>query len=63
MAIAVCECEHDKRDHQRLSNSGYGDSYGPCKVCLCDSYKSSAPRVVRKDRMAPQSVVSGRPSD
>ena len=33
-----CECGHEKRDH-RLPLSGSSErAYGPCKVCLCNSY-------------------------
>ena len=40
----TCECGHEKRDHS-LPLLGT-QSYGRCKVCLCDRYVKAEPRPV-----------------
>jgi len=39
MAIRYCDCGHPKRDHAILTST----SYGSCKICLCNTYKTAAP--------------------
>jgi len=36
MATQSCNCGHQKRDH----NIGKSNTYGSCKICLCNSYQA-----------------------
>lgn len=44
MAITICECGHEKRDHRRPLLGTH--SFGECKVCLCNRYEKIV-KVVR----------------
>ena len=38
MASAKCTCEHDKKDHVRVSAT----AMGACKICLCNAYQGES---------------------
>ena len=59
MSTAICQCGHEKRDHQRqLANT----RSGACKVCLCDLYlKPAAAPPRRKEPVADELLANLSP--
>jgi len=46
MASAKCTCEHDKKDHVRVSAT----AMGACKICLCNAYQGDRARQQKQMR-------------
>jgi hypothetical protein len=36
MSSKICNCGHEKRDHNIVKSN----SHGSCKICLCNSYQA-----------------------